>query len=279
MGLDRRQFLLFAALVACVGGARAAAPLRFGVVPYLTARRLATLYEPVRGFFERTLARPVQFSSAPDYAVHLERLRKREYDLVADSPLFARLAQREIGYLPLARTLTPLQAILVATKDSVLRTPEELRHRAVAVSDPLAALTMIGLRFLRDRGLSPGKDIAVHAAGSHVNAIQRVLSGDAEAAIISRTTLQQIEPALAARIRIVLDLPQALSAVVYSAAPVLAAQATDIRRRLIEFSANDAAGKTFIESLGHRGLVAVGRELEQMEPLVVEYYRQTSRPD
>lgn len=282
MSLDRRHFLQLAALAAFGRHASAqtpAASLRFGVVPYLTARRLATLYEPVRAFFERDLARPVQFSSAPDYAVHLERLRKREYDLVADSLPVARLAQRELGYLPIARTQAPLQPILVAALGSPLGTPEELRGRAVAVSDRLAALTLVGLRFLRDRGLQPGKDVAVRVAGSHANAIQRVLAGDADAAIVSRTALKQVEPALAARVKVVLDLPPALSAVVYAVAPALADKAAALGRRLIDFSSADAAGKALIESLGHQSLLPVGRELEQVDPLVVEFYRQLNQAD
>lgn len=282
MSIDRRHFLLLTGLAAFarhVGAQNPTASLRFGVVPYLTARRLATLYEPARVFFEQTLSRPVQFLSAPDYAVHLERLRKREYDLVADSLPIARLAQRELGYVPIARTQVPLQPVLVAALDSPLRSPEALRGREVAVSDRLAALTLVGLRFLRDRGLQPGKDVAVRVAGSHVNAIQRILAGEVAAAIISRTTLKQIEPALAARVKVVLDLPTALSAVVYTAAPALADQATVLSRRLIEFATNDPAGKALIESLGHQSLLPVGRELEQVDPLVVEFYRQFNHVD
>jgi phosphonate transport system substrate-binding protein len=276
--MDRRRFLLLT-LATCAGMANANAPLRFGVVPYLTARRLAVLYEPARQFFEDALRRPVQFFSAPDYAAHLERLRAREYDLVADSLPIARLAQRELGYLPLARTQAPLQPILVTATDSPLTTLAELRGRAVAVSDRIAALTIVGLRFLRDQGLPAGRDVAVKVAGSHANAIQYVLAGEAAAAIISRTTLRQIEPLMAARVRLVTELPAALSAVVYTASPALTTEATDLRRRLIEFASNTSEGKTFIEKLGHQGLLAAGTEMAQVDPLVVEFYRQLNSTD
>lgn len=282
MSIDRRHFLLLAGLAALcrhTASQGLTAPLRFGVVPYLTARRLATLYEPARVLFERTQSRPIQFMSAPDYSVHLERLRKHEYDLVADSLPVARLAQRELGYRPIARTQVPLLPILIAATDSKLRTPEDLRNRELAVSDRLAALTLVGLRFLRDHGLQPGMDIAVRVAGSHVNAIQRILAGEVDAAIVSRTTLKQIEPALAARVKVVMDLPKALSAVVYTAAPALADRVETLGRRLIEFASIDPVGKAFIESLGHRGLLPVGRELEQVDPLVVEFYRQINHVD
>lgn len=282
MSTHRRHLLLLTTLAGFarhVGAQDLPAPLRFGVVPYLTARRLATLYEPARVFFERELSRPLQFSSAPDFAVHLERLRKHEYDLVADSLPIARLAQRELGYLPIARTRATLEPILVVAVDSPLRTLEGLRGRAVAVSDRLATLTLIGLRFLRDHGLQPGKDVAVRIAGNHANAVQRMLAGEAAAAIVTRTSLKQMEPALAARVRVVIDLPKALSPVVFSVAPTLAAKAPALGRRLIEFAAVDPAGKAFIESLAFLGLLAVGNELEQVDPLVVEFYRQLGLAD
>ena len=279
MNNDRRRLLALAAFTALMGKAHASTPLRFGVVPYLTPRRLATLYEPVRTFFEHELARPVQFSSAPDYTQHLGRLRAKEYDLVADSLPIARLAQRELGYVPLARTVVPLQPVLVTAEGRALKAVAELRGQTVAVSDRIAALTLVGLRFLRDQGLRPDKDVTVKVAGSHANAIQRVLAGEAAAAIISTTTLKQIEPALAARVRVVMNLPQALSAVVYTASPALAAQAEGLGKRLLSFASTDATGKAFIESLGHQGLVKAGPEMAQVDPLVVEFYRQLNNPD
>ncbi|GAB4087340.1 phosphate/phosphite/phosphonate ABC transporter substrate-binding protein [Hydrogenophaga soli] len=279
MTLQRRQWLLLAALAAGVARGHAATNLRFGVVPYLTARRLATLYEPARNFFEQTLARPVQFSSAPDYTVHLQRLREQAYDLVADSPTFARLAQRELGYVPLARTVVPLQPILVMGEGKALSSVAALRGQTVAVSDRMATLTVVGLRFLRDQGLQPDQDVTIKVAGSHVNAIQRVLAGEAAAAIVSRTTLKQIEVPLASRMRLVMALPQALSAVVYTVSPALAAQAPTLAQRLLAFANQDPVGKAFIAALGHEGLVPAGREMAQVDPLVVEFYRQLNNPD
>lgn len=279
MNTQRRHLLLMAALAGFGTRGHAATALRFGVVPYLTARRLATLYEPLRTFFERDLGRPVQLSSAPDYTVHLQRLREQAYDLVADSLPVARLAQRELGYVPIARTMVPLQPILITGEGKTLTSVAALRGQTVAVSDRIAALTLVGLRFLRDQGLKPDKDVTIKVAGSHVNAIQRVLAGEAAAAIVSRTTLKQIEAPLASRVRLVMELPQALSAVVYTVSPALAAQATGLGQRLLSFANQDPAGKAFIETLGHEGLLAAGREMAQVDPLVVEFYRQLNNPD
>jgi ABC-type phosphate/phosphonate transport system substrate-binding protein len=254
-------------------------PLRFGIVPYLTARRLATLYEPARAFFERQLAQTVHIQSAPDYTVHLERLREREYDLVADSLPVARLAQRELGYIPIARTRIPLLPVIAVAADSPVRKLDDLRGQSIVVSDRVAALTIVGLRYLRDQGLRPNVDVTLRVAGSHANALQRVLAGEAVAAVISRTTLKQVEPALSSRMKILIDLPPALSAVVYTVSPALADQAAELAQSLIRFTGQDPAGKAFIEALGHQGLLPAGSEMAQVDPLVVEFYRQLNHTE
>ncbi|MFD2447630.1 hypothetical protein ACFSQE_03580 [Vogesella fluminis] len=61
--------LLTAALLwlCLLASAHAAPALVLGVVPYMSARKLATLYEPLRAGLERSLQQPVTLESAADY--------------------------------------------------------------------------------------------------------------------------------------------------------------------------------------------------------------------
>lgn len=274
----REQFKLAAALAASavlpLRAQSAATPLRFGVVPYLPARRLAVLFEPVRAFFERQLQTPVQFHLAPDYAAHLDMLRRRDYDLTADALIFSRIAQRQFGYLPLARTQAPLQPVLVTRRSGApIADLNALRGQTVAVSDGLATLTVIGTRFLRDNGLRPGTDVQVRIAGSHANAMQLVLLGQAQAAVVSLTALRQVDPAVAAQLQVMRELPTALSAVVYLLSPRLAHLTPTLAPALLQFANQQPVGRAFVQELGHQGLLPVGPELAQVDPLVVELYR------
>jgi len=274
----RDQLKLAAALVASAAlplrAQSPATPLRFGVVPYLPARRLAVLFEPVRAFFERQLQTPVQFHLAPDYAAHLDMLRRHDYDLTADALIFSRIAQRQFGYLPLARTQAPLQPVLV-TRRTGAQAPglNALRGQTVAVSDGLATLTVIGTLYLRDNGLRPGTEVRIRIAGSHANAMQLVLLGQAQAAVVSLTALRQADPAVVAQLQVIRELPAALSAVVYLLSPKLAHLAPTLAPALLNFANQHPAGRAFIEPLGHQGLLPVGAELAQVDPLVVEFYR------
>ena len=274
----RDQLKLAAALAASVALPLRAQPptppLRFGVVPYLPARRLAVLFEPVRAFFERQLQTPVQFHLAPDYAAHLDMLRRHDYDLTADALIFSRIAQRQFGYLPLARTQAPLQPVLVTRRTGAPITAlSALRGQTVAVSDGLATLTVIGTRYLRDNGLRPGTEVRIRIAGSHANAMQLVLLGQAQAAVVSLTALRQADPAVVAQLQVIRELPAALSAVVYLLSPKLAHLAPTLAPALLNFANQHPAGRAFIEPLGHQGLLPVGAELAQVDPLVVEFYR------
>lgn len=279
MTFSRRTFLAGLPALWMLPALAAEGPVRFGIIPYLTPRRLVTLYRPISALFERTLGRPVELSSAPGYASHVERLRAGEYDLAADSLPIARIAVRELGHLPLARTRVPLQPVLVAAQARPLSGIGALRGGTVVVSDRLAALTLIGLRYLRDQGLVPGRDVRIVVAGTHANAFNRLLAGEADAAVVSRTAIRQTEPALVERTTVVAELPAALAAVVYHAAPRLAAAVPRLIDAMIEFSEHTPEGRAFIADLGHEGLLRAGAELAAADPLVTEFYRQVAAGD
>ncbi|MCX8085907.1 MAG: phosphate/phosphite/phosphonate ABC transporter substrate-binding protein [Rhodocyclaceae bacterium] len=247
-------------------------------MPYLPARRLVALYAPLVPVLEATLKQPIEIASAPDYPQHLARLRAGEYDIVADSLFLPRIAQRELGHIPIARTRAPLEPILVVSRASPVKSLVDLRGAVIAVTDRLAALSVLGLRHLRDQGLVPERDFRLLVSGSHANSLHRLIAGEATAAIVSRTTLKQVDAALATQVREVAPLPTGLSAVVYHIAPHLAQQAPALSKALLDFVANTPSGTQFIKELGHEGLIAVQEaEMKALDPFVAEYYRLSTR--
>lgn len=277
----RRRLLAGAATIAATGSwsgiVRAATPhVVFGIVPYLPARRLVALYAPLLPVFEGVLGQKPEITSAPNYLEHLARMRAGAYDIVADSMIHARLAQRELGHVPIARTRTPLEPVLVVRADSGLTGLDGFSWGALAIAttDRTASLAVIGLRYLRDLGRVAGRDFRLVVTGSHANSLQRLIAGEVEAAIVSRTTLAQVDAALAAMARVLMPLGHGLAAVIYHVAPRLADKAPALSRALLEF-AGQSAGLEFIAALNHRGLVPVSEaEMQAIDPLVTELYRQ-----
>lgn len=253
--------------------------LTLGIVPYLPARRLVGYYSPLLPVLSQTLGQPIGIVSAPSYPEHLNRLRAGSYDVVADSLFIARIAQRELGHIPIARTAAPLEPVLVTPARGGLTRLEALAGQAVCVTDRTASLSVIGLRYLRSQGLDPGTRVHIVVSGSHANSLHRMLAGDAAAAIVSRTTLKQVDPLLAQQVRVLAHLPAALAAVVYHVAPRWSARATALSDALLAF-ARTTDGRQFVTALGHQGLLSVSpAELQSLDPMVVEFYRQISAPD
>ncbi len=251
--------------------------LQFGVVPYLPARRLVAFYSPLLPVLEKTLGQPVDIVSAPSYGAHLQRLRAGDYDVIADSLFLSRIAQRDLGHVPLVRTRAQLEPVLVVPAQGGVTRLADLAGRAVCLTDRLAALSVIGLRYLRDQGLVPGQQLKLVVSGSHANSLNRMLAGEAAAAIVSRTTLKQVAPDMAQRVQVLLTFPPALSAVVYHVAPSLAAKASALSQALLHFANKTPEGQAFIEALGHEGLVAAtAGELSSLDPVVAEFYSQLS---
>lgn len=264
-----RKFLLLCLACCCLAPAAFAADmLVLGVVPYLSARKLAELYEPMRAQLQLSLGTPVLLESAPDYQSYLERTRKGRYDIIATSPYFGRLAQLEHGYIPLARPLTNLEPLLVTRLDGPQEV-EALRGKVVSTSDKLANLTLAAQRYLSQNGLETGRDVTIRPAGSHANSVQALLNGESEAAIISVTAMRQLHPGTTARVRIMKRLPQTTPLLYLAHKRLGQERITALRSQLLQFANQTELGKVFSKELGHDGLKEIAAaDMKALDPYV-----------
>lgn len=266
--MARKFLLLCLTLCSLAQVARAADMLVLGVVPYLSARKLAELYEPMRAQLQRSLGAPVVLETAPDYQSYLARTREGRYDIIATSPYFGRLAQLEQGYVPLARPLTNLEPLLVTRMDGPHEL-EALRGKVVSTSDKLANLTLAAHRYLWQNGLEPGRDVIIRPAGSHANSVQALLNGESAAAIISVTTMRQLHPGTTARVRVMKRLPH-ITPLLYLVHRRLGATRIDgLRDQLLQFANHTEVGRLFSKELGHDGLKEITpADMKVLDPYV-----------
>lgn len=252
--------------------------LTFGMVPYLPVQQLIRLYEPVVAVIENVLSAPCRLVSAPDFGQFIGRGRTGGFDAVGASPHVARLLNREVGYLPMVRATAPLQPVLVVAAESSMKQLPDLRSKAIMVADPLAVHVLIPMRGLRDAGMVPGRDIQVVVAGNQRNAVQRMLNGEAPAAIASMSTLGTLPKDMAARFRILHAFPAGLTPMAYLLHPRHAAKATQLTDALLAF-ADSPPGREHVRLAQHDGLVRLGsRELEGQDTIVTEYFRMRQLP-
>lgn len=275
-GWPRRRWLLAAGalLASATVQAQERRVLTLGIVPYLTARRLAELYEPLRAFLEREFGRPVALETAPSYVAYHARCAAGHYEVIATSPGLGRIAEQEQSYVPLARPLTDLEPLLVVPNDSPLHGLQELRGKVIATSDPLATLTLAARRFLSEAGLPPGSAVTVRAMGTHANSLAALIHGEAAAAIISVTGLKQMGADWADRVRVLARVPPT-PPLLYMAHRQLGDETvTRLQRNLMHFGNESPQGRDLMGRLGHNGLRVVARaDLAALDPIAADLRR------
>ncbi len=277
--LPRRALLQLLATVGALAALPAlsedaAGPLRLGVVPYLPVRQLLGLYQPIANLAGQVMARPVRIFSASDFERFLGEARRGEFDLLGVSAHFARILQREHGWVPLARAAAAQESVIVVPQGARLTKLEGLRGLRVAVSDRLALHVLTALHHMRDAGLKPGLDVTLVSCGSQANALTRMGLGEADAAIGSVVTIRQLKPELSAQIRVLSAAPKALTPLAYLAHPRWAASVPALRQALLAFPATPD-GQAMMAATQHGGIVPLTEaELTTLDGDVAEYYRQ-----
>ncbi len=274
MILDRFRSLVGYLLLLsfCVAPAAwAADALVLGVVPYLSARKLAELYEPLRAHLAGELNTPVVMESASDYTAYLARTAAGEYDIIATSPYFGRLAQREQGYVVLARPLTDLEPLLVTRASDGPTELSGLRGGVVTTSDRLANLTLAAHRHLLARGLAPGVDVLIRPMGSHANSLAALEKGESSAAVVSVTALKQVGGDWMARLRILARVAPTTPLLYLAHKRLGEAETARIRKLMFAFANDQAEGRRFMDALGHGGLKAVtDADMRALDPFVAD---------
>jgi len=246
-------------------------PLEIGVFPYMSVRAVLATYQPVRRYLERELGRPVEMYTAPDFRSFIARSQQGEYDVLITAPHFARLAQLQVGYVPLAGFTKELHPIIVVAKSSRYRNLADLRGKTVAIPDRLAIVSMMGLRLLREHGIDADRDFRLVSAVSHNSAVLDVMHARADAAITEAAALQQMPDELRNGVRVMATAGKAPH-VMLMAHPRLGQAAIRQLRSLLEQFANQSPeGRAFLAATGYEGLKPVpAAVLKSLDPYARE---------
>jgi phosphonate transport system substrate-binding protein len=251
------------------------APLEVGVFPYLSTQTILTTYQPVRSYLETVLKRPVHLSTAQDFPAFVARTQDGDYDLVITAPHFARLAQREAGYVPLVQYTPELRGLVVVAANGPVKSATALRGQSIAVPSRLAIVSMMGLRYLATRGLKPGRDFTVQVLSSHTSAVLSVKNGENVAAITEASALRQMTPELVRSVRVLANTGQVQSVVFLAHARLTRAERERLKSALLHFAQDTEAGRAFLKSSGYNGLRAVTEtDLRKLDPYLDEVKEQ-----
>jgi len=260
-----------ALLPARIATAMEAETLEIGIWPYISTQEVLVFYKPLQAYLEKRLQRPVLLVTAPDQKVFVERTQRGEYRFVITAPHYARLAQKEAGYVPMLRAKRDQSGVLLVEKNSPLRSVRELRGKTVTVPQRITIIAMLSLQALRANGLEPGRDVTVRYAASHNSAMLDVLRGESAAVGASATVLDQMPAEIKGNFR-----PLAITGVVppvmFLANPAVPTRETaELTRIILDFAESTPEGRDFINRLGYIGFrPPTEKEMQSLDPYVAE---------
>lgn len=261
-----RQFILVLGLV-FFGTVQAQTPavFRLGVAPHTSARVILEMYQPLRLQLEKTLNRPVEVMTAPDFTEFARRMLKQEYDLVVTTGHQARLAQTDANYSPLLTYRADFRAVALVAGNSAYKTVRDLKGKPVLGLSTTSLVTLWGQHWLTQNGMH----MPLRYVSASDSVARLVLAGDAAAGFISMANYQSLASEVQSQLRF-LVISEPMAGRVYMLNKRQSANRDKIVATLWSF-ADSAEGKSYFEKYkleGYRKLKP--QELESMEPFARE---------
>lgn len=218
-----------------LAGAAHAAPLRVGVLPYLSPRSLLLEFAPLRAFLGGELQQQVDILTAPDLPRFMARTRAGDFDLVITAPHFARLAQLEYGYLPLVAMRADFYALLLVPKDAPIVSVRDMAGKTLHLPHRLSFISLQIEDFLRARAIDPDVDLRLYNHSTDNNAILAAEKSRTGVAAAQRSVFDTMPKEITANLRILGSTQSALSLVMLAHPRTPAPRLAAIRQALARF--------------------------------------------
>jgi ABC-type phosphate/phosphonate transport system substrate-binding protein len=180
---------------------------RFGVFPYVPALTIDRIFGPIAASFAAELGRPVYLKTRSTFEQFADQLNDQAYDIIFVHPFFYVQAADHHDYLPLARLEGRLTAVAIVRAERPWRTWSDLAGKIVALPPALAAVSELVRVALVDAGLIPGIDTTLWHYRTKASCLQAVGVGAADACVLPRFVLPQIEAIGERKLRIMAEGP------------------------------------------------------------------------
>jgi phosphonate transport system substrate-binding protein len=248
---------------------QSAKSLDVGVVPYLSARVLIGIYEPMRLYLEHALGKPVRIYTAPGFRQFYLNAKRGDYDLVISAAHFARILQKDEQFKPLLRYSAGGRSLIMTAHDSHVKSAQDLRGKIIAVPDKLSLAAIVSMTLLHENNLQPDIDYTLMEVPSFASAILSVQKGEAFAAISAQGALAQMPRELRESVIPVIDSGEFLSHV-FLTHPRLDKNYTDrLTHELLKFGNDTKEGKQFLTSIGFGTIIpATAKDMSSLDRYV-----------
>lgn len=166
-----------------VASAYAQKPIVLGIFPYASPEQLIRHQKGLKDHLQQGLGRPISIVTAKNFKVFVNNAKAGVYDLVYTAPHLARLLDQEYAYQRIAMTTHHIQGVFITLKSAPYTRLSDLRGKRIGLVTPLAILSQMARKELRDAGLHVNKDYTEIKVRNYDNAMFSVVNGDSDAAI------------------------------------------------------------------------------------------------
>jgi phosphonate transport system substrate-binding protein len=264
----RHVLAAFAMLLAGRAGLAAAngPALLLGVLPVMPARHLVHRYLPLSSYLEGALGIPVAVETTHDFPAFYARLAEGGFDLAAFAPHIARLAQMDLGWIPLVQFKPDGSSQLVSLREGAIATLSGLRGKNISVLDRTALVVLVMLGALEQQGMNEGRDFTLVETRSHESAVRTLETGEAQAMITRGEGFLGL--ATRARLRVIHEVGGVPGWVVMAAPGLDPALRERARQALLKFNTSPQSFQFFSQH-GYRFFApAEENDLRAMDALV-----------
>jgi len=246
-----------AGLAGAAGPARATpAELVLGLLPNVSAALVMAQYEPLRRHLEGP-GTAVRLALPSSFRGFARSLLAGEFDIAVAAPHFARVAQLDTGLVPLAMFEPRIGAVLVVAAGSRLPSAAALRGRQLTFANPGSLVAIAGLRWLATLGLEAGRDFEINPARTDFGVGRLLLTGGADAAILSAGELRALPADEQSRLRVLETFQRLPNFIVVGHPRLGAAQLDLVRQRVLSLAVDPERGAAFTRASGVTGIAAV----------------------
>lgn len=260
---------LIAATLLLPGFARAAAPLEFGLPPYISTRTLMSLFKPLANHIEQRLRQPVMLVTAPSVMQFDERLQDSQYDLAIASPHTVRRAQRDQLYEPLLRFTVDLYGVLLVRADSPYQTLRDLAGQSIAFPPRATATFLLGKELLDRHGVGGAR--LIESNGFQDTLFMGLLHGDYPAALVNPFVLNGASAADRAKVRQIAQTRRVPHMMLVARTSLPRTEREHIAQAVIDFMERTPEGAQFLQDTGLGGVRPPSElELRTLDTLAAE---------
>jgi phosphonate transport system substrate-binding protein len=159
--------------------------LKMGLIPADDAEEMLRNYEPIQEYLSKELGIPVEIQVTSDYTAAIEAMRAKHIDMAWFGPFSYIIAHNVAGAEAIVNGVkestgsATYKSVIVANKDSGIKTLEDLKGKSFAFVDPASTSgNLIPRKMLIENGIDPDNDFSTsYYAGTHNAMMYAVANG------------------------------------------------------------------------------------------------------